>query len=69
MVEPLEGDVGRSFKYGGKEYWVKEIDPYEGHTDHIHIDFKEDINYFKLKHIFSGPPLLPPSVLKVTGLA
>lgn len=41
LEEALEGDVGRSFKFEGKEYWAKESEPL---SEELFFDM-----YFKIK--------------------
>ncbi len=57
MGTPLEGEIGRSFKFEGKEYWYKEPEP---RPDHIHVDFELDKLNF-LRHHFFAPIIVEPN--------
>jgi hypothetical protein len=62
MDEIIEGEVGRSVKWEGKEYWMREPDPIQDISEFKEKFFKEDS--YKYRHlIYQYPYIKDPKFL------
>lgn len=54
MDEVQEGQVGRTVKYNGKEYWINEdiLDAYSRREDHINVHFDFDVEKLKSSNFY-----------------